>query len=100
MNQVRCNWCVPIVLLSIWYNVCTYHSPVGHYIVIVACVIFIPGFTPGKSNILVSIWYTVYTYHILHVVGIESEYFPQYHYIIVTFLYLVYCIIVVCVEVL
>ena len=86
---------------------CTYHSPVGHYIVkkkktavVVACVIFIPGFTPGKSSILVSIWYTVYTYHILHVVGIESEYFPQYHYIIVTFLYLVYCIIVVCVEVL
>ena len=27
MNQVRCNWCVPIVLLSIWYNVCTYHGP-------------------------------------------------------------------------
>ena len=49
VNQVRCNWCVPIVLLSIWYNVCAYHSPVGHYIavtivyqvqcIIAACVI-------------------------------------------------------------
>ena len=34
MNQVRCNWCVPIVLLSIRYNVCAYHSPVCHYIVV------------------------------------------------------------------
>ena len=34
MNQVRCNWCVPIVLLSILYNVCAYHSPVGHYITV------------------------------------------------------------------
>ena len=32
MNQARCNWCVPIVLLSIWYNVCACHSPVYHYI--------------------------------------------------------------------
>ena len=88
-----------------------------------ACVIFIPGFSPcggywvlfclhhvsylrlgdelgvclsyyclSGTCVLVVVQYTgVYlvhcTYHI-----------PQYHYIIVTFLYLVYCIIVVCVE--
>ena len=32
VNQARCNWCVPIVLLSIWYNVCACHSPVYRYI--------------------------------------------------------------------
>ena len=32
MNQTRCNWCVAIVLLSIWYNVCACHSPVYDYI--------------------------------------------------------------------
>ena len=32
VNQARCNWCVPIILLSIWYNVCACHSPVCHYI--------------------------------------------------------------------
>ena len=48
----RCNWCVPIVLLSIWYNnVCACHSPVCHYIaatvvylvqcIIAACVVVI-----------------------------------------------------------
>ena len=40
-------------------------------------------------NILLFIWYNVYTCHI-----------PKYHYIIVTVVYLVYCIIAVCVEVL
>ena len=29
----RCNWCVPIILLSIRYNVCADHSPVYHYII-------------------------------------------------------------------
>ena len=29
-SQARCNWCVPIILLSIWYNVCACHSPVYH----------------------------------------------------------------------
>ena len=28
----RCSWCVLIILLSIWYNVCACHSPVYHYI--------------------------------------------------------------------
>ena len=52
VNQARCNWCVPIVLLSIWYNVCACHSPVYHYIaativvylvqrIIAACVVVI-----------------------------------------------------------
>ena len=33
VNQARCNWCVPIVLLqlSIWCNVCACHSPVPWY---------------------------------------------------------------------
>ena len=45
----RCNWGVPIILLSIWYNVCACHSPVDHYItatavnlvqlIIAACVV-------------------------------------------------------------
>ena len=45
----RCNWCVPIILLSIWYNVCACHSPVYPYItatavyliqrIIAACVV-------------------------------------------------------------
>ena len=30
--QARCNWCIPIVLQSIWCNVCACHSPVYHYI--------------------------------------------------------------------
>ena len=47
----RCNSCVPIILLSIWYNVCACHSPVYHYIaatlvylvqrIIAACVVVI-----------------------------------------------------------
>ena len=50
MSQARYNWCVPIVLLSIWYNVCTCHSPVYHitatvvYLlqrIIAACVVVI-----------------------------------------------------------
>ena len=33
VNQARCNWCAPIVLLLfIWCNVCACHSPVYHYI--------------------------------------------------------------------
>ena len=27
-SQARCNWCVPIILLSIRYNVCAYHIPI------------------------------------------------------------------------
>ena len=48
-SQARCNWCVPIILLSIRYNVCACHSPVYHYItatavyliqrIIAACVV-------------------------------------------------------------
>ena len=51
VNQARCNWCVAIVLLSIWCNVCACHSPVYHYIaatvvylvqrIIAACVVVI-----------------------------------------------------------
>ena len=28
----RCSWCVLIILLSIWHNMCACHSPVYHYI--------------------------------------------------------------------
>ena len=28
----QCSWCVLMILLSIWYNVCACHSPVYHYI--------------------------------------------------------------------
>ena len=73
MNQVRCNWCVPIVLLSIWYNVCTYHSPVGHYIVkktavVVACVIFIPGFSPCGGY-----WVGVFCLHQVSYLRLRDE---------------------------
>ena len=62
----RCNWCVPIILLSIRYDRCACRSP------IYCCL-------SGTRCILVS---------------------PKYHYIIVTVVYLVYCIIAVCVVVL
>ena len=31
VNQAICIWCVPIMLLSTWYNVCACHGPVHHY---------------------------------------------------------------------
>ena len=47
----KCNWCVPIIPLSIRYNVCACHSPIYHYItatvvylvqrIIAACVVVI-----------------------------------------------------------
>ena len=36
VSHARCNWCVPIILLSIWYNVCVCHSPVYHYLIAIA----------------------------------------------------------------
>ena len=51
MNHARCNRFIPIVLLSIWCNVCACHGPVYHYIastvvyltqrIIAACVVVI-----------------------------------------------------------
>ena len=35
----RCNWCVPIILLSIRYNVCACHIPI--YRCIIAIVVYL-----------------------------------------------------------
>ena len=61
-----------ILQLSIRYNVCVCHN----------------RYNVTTSPLLLSTSHNVYTCHS-----------PKYHYIIVTVVYLVYCIIAVCVEV-
>ena len=69
MNQARCNWCVPIVLLSIWCNVCACHGAVYHYIA-ATVVYLVPRIIPMYCCL--------------------SGHSPIYHYIIFT---VVYCVL-------